>query len=301
MFRKAVNCYRKKLCQRIELPKHVKATLRGPDDEDAWPHLEKLRESVVRCILGERSLELDEDCAAEIAASLERSRPGRCVKQYANELGPGCRYAPEGSRLLVVVKGPPRKTITESRSAIAIAVRKLVGKTVLVHTRPTGTIRSPPLGEFATALLRDAKQFTLRSIADEMALTKAGALDRVRLALWDALFLDQCEAWSQREVANLPADETPELAKWFLKGLAVGEKPISDGMCKYFLASSLPHRSRGLYQGACRRLTAAVLSESQVRNVWDLATRRRSLEHVCLHQQKKRPANRPRWCQVGGA
>ena len=230
MFRKAVNCYRKKLCQRIELPDHVKATLRGPDDEDSWPRLEKLRESVVRCILGERSVELDEECAADLAASLERSRPGRCVKKYVNEIGPGCRYAPEGSRLLVVVKGPTRKTVAENRSAIATAVRKLVGKTVPVHTRPLGTIRSPPLDEFAATLLRDSKEFTLRSIANALGLTKAEVLDRVLLALWDALFLDQCETWSQREVANLPADEAPELAKWFLKGLAVGERPIFDGM-----------------------------------------------------------------------
>ena len=63
-----------------------------------------------------------------------------------------------------------------------------------------------------------------------MTATKAEVQDRVFLVLWDALFLDQCEEWSQQEVANLPADEAPELGKWFLKGLAVGEKPIFDGM-----------------------------------------------------------------------
>ena len=230
VFRKAVACYRKRLCQRIELPDHVKATLRGPDDEDSWPHLERLRGSVVRCILGERSIILDEACVADLAGSLERSRPGRCVKMYVNELGPGCRYAPEGSRLLVAVKGPPRKTLAENRSALAMAVRKLVGKTALVHTRPLGTLRAPPVDEFAAMLLRDSKQFTLRSIASELRLTKAEILDRVLLALWGALFLDQCEGWSRQEGANLPADEVPELAKWFLKGLAVGDKPIFDGM-----------------------------------------------------------------------
>ena len=232
VFRKAIACYRKKLCQRIELPAHVKATLRGPDDEDSWPHLERLRESVVRCILGERHITLDEECVADLADSLERSRPGRCIKQYVNEIGPGCRYAPEGSRLLVAVKGPRRQTLADNRSALAMAVRKLVGKVAPVHTRPLGTIRAPPVDEFAARLLWDAKQFSLRSIASELSLTKAEVLDRVLLALWDALFLDQCEEWSQHEVANLPADEAPELAKWFLKGLAVGENPVFDGMCQ---------------------------------------------------------------------
>ena len=128
VFRKAVACYRKRLRQRIELPAHVKASLRCPDDEDSWPHLERLRGAVVRCILGKRIITLDEECVADLAESLERSRQGRCVKKYVNEIGPGCRFVPEGSRLLVAVKGPPRKTLTENRSALAIAVRSLVGK-----------------------------------------------------------------------------------------------------------------------------------------------------------------------------
>ena len=32
-------------------------------------------------------------------------------------------------------------------------------------------------------------------------------------------------------VSNTPADETPELAKWFMESQVVGSKPIFDGMC----------------------------------------------------------------------
>ena len=226
-----MNCYRKRLCQRIELPDHIKDTLRGPDDEESWPRLELLRRNIVRCILGERSIRLDEESAADVAGALERSRPGRCIKQYVDEIGPECRHAPEGSRLLVTVRLPRRGTLADSRAATAAAVRKLVGEAVPVHTRPLGTIREPPADDFAAMLLRDPKSFTLRGLSAELSLSKPAVLDKMLLVLWDALFLDQCETWVQQEVTNLPADETPELARWFLKGLAVGDTPLFDGMC----------------------------------------------------------------------
>ena len=64
-----------------------------------------------------------------------------------------------------------------------------------------------------------------------MGLTKEKFLDNMLLCLFDALFLKQSEEWSNKQVANVPADETPELAKWFMKGQAIGAKPIFDGMC----------------------------------------------------------------------
>ena len=127
VFRLAVACYRKRLCQRIELPVHVKASLRCPDDEDSWPHLERLRGAVVRCILGERIITLDEECVADLAESLERSRQGRCVKKYVNEIGPGCRFAPEGSRLLVAVKAPPPTEDTH-RESLRVGDRRTLAR-----------------------------------------------------------------------------------------------------------------------------------------------------------------------------
>ena len=54
-------------------------------------------------------------------------------------------------------------------------------------------------------------------------------LDELLLALWDALFLAQATDWSSRGVANLPAWETLELGRWWLRGQQVGQKPIFDG------------------------------------------------------------------------
>ena len=51
------------------------------------------------------------------------------------------------------------------------------------------------------------------------------------IVLWDALFLSQSEDWCRRGVANTKADETLELARWFLRGQKVGSTPIFNGIC----------------------------------------------------------------------
>ena len=43
--------------------------------------------------------------------------------------------------------------------------------------------------------------------------------------------LSQCIQWTEDNVANLASDEANELGRWFLRGQAVGTKPIFDGMC----------------------------------------------------------------------
>eukprot|EP00973_Karenia_brevis_P083351 11560154-Karenia_brevis.AAC.1 len=75
---------------------------------------------------------------------------------------------------------------------------------------------------------------TMKSIAQtwkEGRLSVEDALDRMLLVLWDGLFMAQAQAWTENNVANLPSDETRELARWFLRGQQVGSKPIFDGIC----------------------------------------------------------------------
>ena len=65
----------------------------------------------------------------------------------------------------------------------------------------------------------------------------------------DALFLDQCIGWSEQKVANLPHVQAPELGKWFMKGQAIGERPIFDGMCA--MCGTLLHGEANLNTSAC--------------------------------------------------
>ena len=55
--------------------------------------------------------------------------------------------------------------------------------------------------------------------------------ERMLLVLWDALHLDMAEAWAKRGVGNVRANDCPELARYFLRGLGVGYKPLMDAMC----------------------------------------------------------------------
>ena len=96
--------------------------------------------------------------------------------------------------------------------------------------RPRGTQREPPLDPFGRELFAKA-EVHLRKLAEQSGLSKEDALDNLLLVLSDALFLAQADKWTDREVANLPADETYELARWFLLGQNVGKNPIFDGIC----------------------------------------------------------------------
>ena len=71
---------------------------------------------------------------------------------------------------------------------------------------------------------------TASELSDELGDSEK-LLDMLLLALHQALWLQKCDEWSNSGVANLPHDETLELAKWFMKGQSVGRKPLVDGIC----------------------------------------------------------------------
>ena len=86
----------------------------------------------------------------------------------------------------------------------------------------------PPADDYCKCLFEN---HTAEEIATADGLSKEQFLDKLLLCMFDALSLKQSEEWSNKGGVNIPADETPELAKWFMKGQAVGSKPIFDGIC----------------------------------------------------------------------
>ena len=72
---------------------------------------------------------------------------------------------------------------------------------------------------------------SMEQIAAQHELTIEETLDKMLLELWLALFLAKSDHWSRAGVANTPADEAFELGRWFLRGQAIGAKPIFDGLC----------------------------------------------------------------------
>ena len=91
----------------------------------------------------------------------------------------------------------------------------------------------PPPTDQDTKLL-----FILEGTAEDIAkdwprgrLDQDTSLDKLLTVLHDALFFEQCLRWQKLKVPNLPCDETPTLASWFLKGMSIADKPLFDGLC----------------------------------------------------------------------
>ena len=124
---------------------------------------------------------------------------------------------PDGSR--VVVEAPPSDlSVAQQRAMVCDAVAKSVGSTLAVRTRPLSM--NPPLDSFARAIV-DPKM-TAKAIAASAKFKRPSAeelLDRLLLCLYDALFLDKCLDWTAKQVSNLHIGETPQIARYFLKGL----------------------------------------------------------------------------------
>ena len=213
---KVAQAYRSKLCQRLALPKAVKGILRRPSDEDSWVKLEELRKVIAQEVEGRELVFLaTQEGADALATSIENYAHTR----FVDEVGPGSKV-PAGARILV--------DGAETKEDVAQAVRGLADHYARALLRPYGTNRAPLVDAFCERVVGDR---TAKEIAEEAKLSKEKLLDNLLLCLFDALFLKQAEEWSNRGVANIPADETPELAKWFMRGQAVGAKAMCDGLC----------------------------------------------------------------------
>ena len=186
---------------------------------------------------GERDVELE--CAQDaddLIAALERSS-----SVYPDALAGHDRF-PNGSRVLV--EQPPDLSIADQRAMICTAISKsAVGTTITIRTRPLTS--NPPIDAFAKAIVDPAA--TVKSISAARkwdAPTQEAILDRLLLSLFDALFLDASLTWTARNVSNLHCSETLPIAKYFLKGLAIGDAPLFTGMCA-FCARLMPDKVVG--------------------------------------------------------
>ena len=75
VFKSTINAHRKRLCQRLRLPKEVKEILQTPRDEDNVVKLEQLRRVINKEIEGREYVLLESNAHIEsIALSVERCR-----------------------------------------------------------------------------------------------------------------------------------------------------------------------------------------------------------------------------------
>ena len=208
---KVAAAYRSKLCQRLVLPKSIKDILHRPTDEDSWAKLEQLRKAIALEVEGEELFFVaTQEEADAVAAAIVNYEP------FFDVVGAGCKI-PAGARVLVDGATTKEDVVRE--------VHNMANSYLHVLKRPFGTCRAPPVDGFCRRLEYE----TAEEIGTEMGKEKL--LDNMLLCLFDAMFLKQSELWSAMGVANTPADETPEIAKYFMKGIAVGAKSIFDAIC----------------------------------------------------------------------
>ena len=210
---------RKRLCQRLQLPKEVKSILAAPRDEDDLAKLEKLREVIVKEIEGREFVLLETSAHIEsIACSVEACKSA----VFKEELGVDCQGIAAGSRVVLQKQHA-------DKASVASAIRMMLpNEYIEILARPCGTARSPPVDAFGKKML--AGKNIPELLKDEGGMQQL-LLDKMLLCLHDALFLAQSERWSKGKVSNLKVDETPELARWFINGYKVGSKPIFDALC----------------------------------------------------------------------
>ena len=178
--------------------------------------LEELRKIVLSQTEGEDYVLIETQAQAAALASAIEQCPRRT---FIDEVGPGCDFLPEGCRVQLDEK-------CASREDVARVIRKTENVWVRILMRPYGTQRAPIADDFAK---KELQEKTVEKL--ESTLTRPQIMDRMLLCLFDALFLKQSEQWTTSSVANLKVDETPEIARWFLRGQQVGAKPLFDGIC----------------------------------------------------------------------
>ena len=219
VFHSTITAHRKKLCQRLTLPKEVKALFQVPRHEDELSKLEELRNIVLRETEGVDYVLIETaDQADAIASAIER-----CPRQsFIDEVGEGSNVLPNGCRVQLGDEGDK----CASKAEVAGVIRNSENEWIKVLMHPYGTPRAPLVDDFAKKDLRDKTVTQL-----EANLTRPQLMDRLLLCLFDALWLKQSDRWTVAGVANMKVDETPEIARWFLRGRAVGAKPVFDGIC----------------------------------------------------------------------
>ena len=240
VFRSVVEYHHTRRNDSIELPQSVMDVLQVPEDERHWQTLEDLRRVILRVVEGESVVELPDAATAQALADAVREgavdQEGTIAQEVVSAGSPFKVLIPRGARVDLP------STSTDARSKKARA-GKLVSffeslarpdseRRLTVFMWPLGSEHAPPiLDGLGCALAGKGSLKTIARTLDSGPLGQEELVDGMLLILWRALFRAKSAEWTQRGVANLGPKRTLGLARWWLKGQAVGRRPLIDGMC----------------------------------------------------------------------
>ena len=213
-----IEAHRRQANIRVQLPQSVKQLFRKPQDETSGQNLEAFRGILCSVLEGEKEFyfAIPEEVDALISALHNSSST-----IFPDELGLGSKLD-AGTRIILKSSQAgqiPREDIKYYREKCIQELKDSANSTegyvkFNILQRPRHTKLAPALDGLGDELFREEPLEELPSIRDKSI---ADIFDRMLLVLWDALFLDQCVAWTKAGVSNLPSDECLELGRWFCR------------------------------------------------------------------------------------
>ena len=237
---KVVNCYMSNRHEQLHLPQPIKSILQEREDEASWPKLELLRHAIVAEVEGVRQVQLEDGATIDkladaISGNKARGHEGVVGEDVLDPYNESVVLVHAGAQVQVAVPPTRSRSKDTRRKQYAAAVRQLLrpetGGLLLVRTRPIGTPLAMDLDEMGRAMVGGATAAAIAAAWTPEPLSSQQTFEKMMLVLWDALMLTASERWTARGVANLGHERTHLLAQCFLRGQAVGKRPLHDGMC----------------------------------------------------------------------
>ena len=237
---KVVNAYASGRHEQLHLPKSVKEILQKPADEEDWMKLDRLRFAIICEMESVQEIHIEDDTTiAKIAAAVEDNEKdgheGVVGENVGDPYDENITMIPAGARVEAAISSKRPRSKVARRKEYAGAIRRLcrpeINRRIRVKMRPLGSKLAMDLDDFGQEMAAGTPAAALAAKFCSEAASTQEVLDRMLLVLYDALWLSACERWTARGVANLDHERTFLMAQGFLRGQAVGKRPLHDGMC----------------------------------------------------------------------
>ena len=218
-----VKDYQRKLSVRLALPRSVKAIFQNMEHEKDWKKLEEFRLALQDICQGKTEVNIANQEETRALVEAIRTAPRN---RHGIEVGDGFKKIPAGC--FVEITNAWKGRHTDPGVAASMFERSGAEK-VTVLMRPRYSSKRPcMLDPFAKTLFGEA---TARQLAAKSHLDADELFDKMALVLYDQLFLELSDAWTRMGKANLESTDTNDLARYFLLGMNIGQKPIFENLC----------------------------------------------------------------------
>ncbi len=213
----------RKLSVRLAIPREVKCIFQQAVDETDWGKLEEFRLVLQDICQGKTEVYTANQEEVEALASAIRSGPGN---SHGIEVGEGFKKIPAGS--FVEIPNAFKGWHSKLETAAQIYERSGLEKLTVLMRPLRSKKRRAMLDAFSKSLFGKT---SARMLAEQKEWEVDEMFDKMALVLYDQLSLELADEWSRKGKANLPSSDTNDLARYFLIGMNIGQRPIFENIC----------------------------------------------------------------------